>query len=123
MLFIYYTNNKLAEAFRPNEVFPLKDSEFILMETSASEFSRLIEHGLENCRFTAVNVSGASELKLTSTYEALLFAWKVRPRVLLSNCLSDLSLVYAPSMSSKETCMYVCKHTCKYTHTDTRIKN
>lgn len=69
MLFIYYTNNKLAEAFRPNEVFPLKDSEFILMETSTSSFSRLIEHGLENCRFTAVNVPpGASELKLTPAH-------------------------------------------------------
>ena len=56
MLFIDYTNNGLAEAFRPNEVFPLKDREFIRMETSTSSLSRLLEHGLENCSFTAVNI-------------------------------------------------------------------
>ena len=71
MLFIDYTNNGLAEAFRPNEVFPLKDREFILTETSISSLSRLLEHGLENCSFTAVNIpgtceysAGTSELKL-----------------------------------------------------------
>ena len=69
MLFIYYTNNGLAKAFRPNEVFPPKDSEFILMETSTSSFSRLLEHGLENCSFTAMNVPpGASELTLTPAH-------------------------------------------------------
>lgn len=34
-LLIYYTNNGLAEVFRPSEFFPLKGSVFIPLESSA----------------------------------------------------------------------------------------